>query len=265
MNDVKLQKIQNLLGKAACPMLYLMDLFLSKSQTNDGLSREEVQSATQLCKDAYQMTQVTETNLQKEKVQKEAPRAGQEVPIKLPKQNSLPVSTSVHQLNRQFTFINTPDNFIGGKVIKFQENWMSLTSDNWVLDVVKGYQIEFEQIPSQNKEPNMLQFNTDETNMVQLEIALVTGQRIQTLHCVDLDFMKITKDNVIIEINEILKTSKPGKHLSPISLPAFVEDSRLCIVTVLNAYIEKNICNTYISKTFCYICKTIPSSYKVNN
>ncbi|CAC5422082.1 unnamed protein product [Mytilus coruscus] len=59
MNDVKLQKIQNLLGKAACPMLYLMDLFLSKSQTNDGLSREEVQSATQLCKDAYQMTQVT--------------------------------------------------------------------------------------------------------------------------------------------------------------------------------------------------------------
>ncbi|CAC5400579.1 unnamed protein product [Mytilus coruscus] len=59
MNDVKLQKIQNLLGKAACPMLYSMDLFLSKSQTNDGLSREEVQSATQLCKDAYQMTQVT--------------------------------------------------------------------------------------------------------------------------------------------------------------------------------------------------------------
>ncbi|CAC5417455.1 unnamed protein product [Mytilus coruscus] len=63
MNDVKLQKIQNLLGKAVCPMLYLMDLFLSKSQTNDGLSREEVQPATQLCKDAYQMTQVTYANI----------------------------------------------------------------------------------------------------------------------------------------------------------------------------------------------------------
>ena len=59
MNDVKLQKIQNLLGKAACPMLYLMDMFLGKSQTNDGLTTEEVHSATQLCKDAYQMTQVT--------------------------------------------------------------------------------------------------------------------------------------------------------------------------------------------------------------
>ncbi|CAC5374947.1 unnamed protein product [Mytilus coruscus] len=94
---------------------------------------------------------------------KEAPRAGQEVPIKLPKQNSLPHGRKT----------------------------------------------------------------------------LVTGQRIQTLHCVDLDFMKITKDNVIIEINEILKTSKPGTHLSPICLPAFVEDSRLCIVTVLNAYIER--------------------------
>ncbi|CAC5381269.1 unnamed protein product [Mytilus coruscus] len=228
MNDVKLQKIQNLLGKAACPMLYLMDLFLSKSQTNDGLSREEVQSATQtlrraliqaeiqpkykaLCKDDVPVTDFLfgndikdkvkemdaeytvgkklgktnckigkkshddkktfknhmETNIQKEKVQKEDPRAGQEIPIKLPKHNSLPVSTLVQQLNTQFTFINTSDNFIGGKVKKFQENWMSLTSDNWVLDVVKGYQIEFEQIPSQNKEPNMLQFNTDETNMVQ--------------------------------------------------------------------------------------------------
>ncbi|CAG2216852.1 unnamed protein product [Mytilus edulis] len=70
-------------------------------------------------------------------------------------------------------------------------------------------------------------------------LALVTGQRIQTLHCVDLDFMKITKDNVVIEINEVLKTSKPGKHLSPICLPAFVDDTRLCIVTVLNAYIER--------------------------
>ncbi|CAC5382053.1 unnamed protein product [Mytilus coruscus] len=109
MNDVKLQKIQNLLGKKACPMLYLMDLFLSKSQTNDGLSRE---------------------------------------------------NTSYWTENTDFTLCR-------------------------------------------------------------------------------LDFMKITKDNVIIEINEILKTSKPGKHLSPISLPAFVEDSRLCIVTVLNAYIER--------------------------
>ncbi|CAC5382740.1 unnamed protein product [Mytilus coruscus] len=247
-------------------MLYLLDLFLPKSQTNDGLSREEVQSATQLCKDPYQMTQVTyaditfrrraliqaeiqpkykalckddvpvtdflfendikdkvkemdaeytigkklgktnfkfvknshhekktfnkpyvhvqkshfdkpsnkkrlfreTSNFQKEKYQKEATRTGQEVPIKLPKQIIFPVSTSVQQLNTQFTFINTPDNFIGGKVIKFLENWMSLTSDNWVLDVVKGYQIEFEQIPSQNKEPNILQFNTDDTNMVQL-------------------------------------------------------------------------------------------------
>ncbi|VDI36333.1 Hypothetical predicted protein [Mytilus galloprovincialis] len=208
MNDVKLQKIQNLLGKAACPMLYLMDMFLGKSQTNDGLTTEEVHSATQLCKDAYQMTQVTyaditfrrraliqaeiqpkykalckddvpgrnwakpilmETHLQKEKVQKEVPRAGQEV-LELPKQISLPVSTSVQQLNTQFTFSNTPDNFIGGKVKTFLDNWMSLTSDNWVLDVVKGYQIEFEQIPYQNKEPNLLQFDKDETNMVQLEI-----------------------------------------------------------------------------------------------
>jgi hypothetical protein len=45
--------------------------------------------------------------------------------------------------------------------------------------------------------------------------------------------MNIEDDHVNIEIHEILKTSKLGKHLPPLSFPAFVEEPRLCIVTVL--------------------------------
>jgi len=63
--------------------------------------------------------------------------------------------------------------------------------------------------------------------------ALITGQRVPTLHSLDLTFMNIEDDHVNIEVHEILKTSKPGKHLPPLSFPAFVEEPRLSIVTVL--------------------------------
>ena len=70
-------------------------------------------------------------------------------------------------------------------------------------------------------------------------LALITGQRIQTLHSLDLTFMNIENDHVNIDIHEILKTSKPGNHLPPLFFPVFVEEQRLCIVTVLKEYIQR--------------------------
>lgn len=63
MRDVKLQRIQNLLGKATCPLLYLLDLFVAKSSKNEGMSKEEVKSTTQLCKDVYQLVQVNYSDI----------------------------------------------------------------------------------------------------------------------------------------------------------------------------------------------------------
>ena len=70
-------------------------------------------------------------------------------------------------------------------------------------------------------------------------LALITGQRVQTLHSLDLTFMNIEDDHANIEIYELLKTSKPGKHLPPFPFPAFVEEPRLCIVTVLKEFIQR--------------------------
>ena len=53
MRDVKLQRIQNILGKAPYPLLYLLDLFDEKSSKNEEMSKEEIKSTTQLCKDVY--------------------------------------------------------------------------------------------------------------------------------------------------------------------------------------------------------------------
>jgi hypothetical protein len=70
-------------------------------------------------------------------------------------------------------------------------------------------------------------------------LALITGQRVQTLHSLDLTFMNIEDDHANIEIYELLKTSKPGKHLPPFPFPAFVEEPRLCIVAVLKEFIQR--------------------------
>ena len=75
---------------------------------------------------------------------------------------------NIHVLND--TLVNTPDNFVGGKIQHFYENWSRLTSDKWILNVICGYNIEFENTPIQNKESKELVFNSDETNMVQREI-----------------------------------------------------------------------------------------------
>ena len=63
MGDVKLQRIQNILGKATCSLLYLLDLFVEKSSKNEGMSKEDIKSTTQLCKDVYQLVQVTYSDI----------------------------------------------------------------------------------------------------------------------------------------------------------------------------------------------------------
>ena len=43
----------------------------------------------------------------------------------------------------------------------------------------------------------------------------------------------------IFEINQLLKTSRPGKHFSHLLLQSYPEDKQLCICEVLEAYQEK--------------------------
>jgi hypothetical protein len=51
------------LGKATCPLLYLIDVFVEKSSKNEGMSKEEIKSTTQLCIDVYQLVQVTYSDI----------------------------------------------------------------------------------------------------------------------------------------------------------------------------------------------------------
>lgn len=68
------------------------------------------------------------------------------------------------------------------------------------------------------------------TLKVVMLMALLSGQRRQTLHTLSIDCMQMSADKCVFSINSLLKTSRPGKHLSCIEFQAYAPDVSLCIV-----------------------------------
>ena len=68
-------------------------------------------------------------------------------------------------------------------------------------------------------------------------LCLTTGQRDQTIKCLNLDYIKISSDKVVLFVPETLKTTRPGHHLPPIELKTF-KDSELCVIADLKQYIK---------------------------
>lgn len=69
-------------------------------------------------------------------------------------------------------------------------------------------------------------------------IALCSGQRVQTLAALDLDFSWSTENSIVFPIAAILKTSKPGRSFS-VELSCFSHDLSICPVTTLRAYLNR--------------------------
>ena len=70
-------------------------------------------------------------------------------------------------------------------------------------------------------------------------IALLSGQRIQSIHLLDTRNMSKSKSGYKFRIGDLVKTSRPGNHVAEICFPAYPPDRRLCVVTVLNEYLER--------------------------
>ena len=73
-------------------------------------------------------------------------------------------------------------------------------------------------------------------------LALVSGQRVQSLHLLDINLMHRHKDKIVFEIKEPLKQSRPKYHLNHVEFIAFPHNQNLCVVNTLNSYIKKT-CN----------------------
>lgn len=85
--------------------------------------------------------------------------------------------------------------------------------------------------------PVKLSFKNLTLKVVML-MALLSGQRRQTLHTLSIDYMQISSEKAVFSINSLLKTSRPGKHLACIEFQAYVPDVSLCIVKHLQQYLK---------------------------
>lgn len=70
-------------------------------------------------------------------------------------------------------------------------------------------------------------------------LALLSGQRCQTLHLLLLSGMVLQNDSCVFKINSLLKTSRPGRHLSELTFSAYPPDNRLCPILCLAAYVDR--------------------------
>ena len=66
---------------------------------------------------------------------------------------------------------NTPQNFHGGKLADNYDQWLTLTSDKWILDTIKGYEIEFTDSPFQENIPMPLRLSISEQGALDKEIS----------------------------------------------------------------------------------------------
>ena len=69
--------------------------------------------------------------------------------------------------------------------------------------------------------------------------ALVTAQRSQTLHAMNLDYSDIGITSASFNIRELLKHNTPKNNYNEITLPSYPNNKRLCVVTYLKQYIKR--------------------------
>ena len=70
-------------------------------------------------------------------------------------------------------------------------------------------------------------------------LLLLSGQRGQVLHVLDIRNMSLTSSRVSFQIVDLLKTSRPGHHFSQLNFKAYAPDKRLCVITTLHAYLQR--------------------------
>ena len=69
-------------------------------------------------------------------------------------------------------------------------------------------------------------------------LMFLSGQRFQTIDCLDIRNMLLTQDEVILRIGDPLKTSNVRHHLQEIGFSAFPVNVDLCIVDSIRTYIQ---------------------------
>ena len=70
-------------------------------------------------------------------------------------------------------------------------------------------------------------------------LCLLSGQRCQTIHKFNIDFIQKLPTVYRISVREKLKHTRPGKHQEPFDFLEYPHDKRLCIMEYMTEYIDR--------------------------
>ena len=108
-------------------------------------------------------------------------------------------------------------------------------SDIWDVNVVLNYLKTFAEAASLSLKDLTIKLN--------ILLFLTTGQRGQTIHKIDINYIRELPNGYRITIQEKLKHTKPGKHLAPLDLLDFPEGPSLSVTLHLQEYLKRT--NSY--------------------
>ena len=78
----------------------------------------------------------------------------------------------------------------------------------------------------------------DLTIKLNILLFLTTGQRGQTIHKLDINFIQAVPNGYRITIKDKLKSTRPEKHLAPLDLMEFPEEPSLSVTVHLREYLK---------------------------
>ena len=87
--------------------------------------------------------------------------------------------------------------------------------------------------------------STEDITLMQLScrlsvlFLLLSAQRCQTLHLIEVEDIVLSKISLIIQPNHMLKQTRRGSHLDSISFKSYPKDKKLCIVYAMTQYLER--------------------------
>ena len=86
-----------------------------------------------------------------------------------------------------------------------------------------------------------LPLNVLSKKLVLLMSLLAGGQRMQTIHLINLSDIKVFPNKIIVPILEKIKQTRPGKHMKPLEFHQYPLEPKLCVPSNLKSYLEKTI------------------------
>ena len=70
-------------------------------------------------------------------------------------------------------------------------------------------------------------------------IALLSGQRCQSIHSIKTNNIILEKDKVTIPITDVIKQSKPQRKQPVLVFPVYKPDTNLCVVSTIRTYLHR--------------------------